>query len=519
MDLTGVQQVAQDGKSETLDFTGIQTAGGEGLFANLSVSKKRGEVHNVARALSTDSDSLDLSPRSICSGQWDESDYFASGESDEAASLGGSSPPEAKRMRLRTEDELAVGVLKADAAMDNLQGLLTLHAEAPLGPEGHELVGVEPQLSQRTQDELDAGTALIAMKDGSLAACEPTTNQAESTADVLDPVAHSASADSHEKALTVETSSTSSSTKYRLRPRPILPRPDQSRLNFFVSRSPLSGIGNDSWGGRAEAAGGTSDSPVKDHTDPSSEPDLLTPGQSVWAQNDSVFLQSGFTSPSCRGTVGNSYNQHLFFRIPRTDPSDQAKQRFSPFIATSAHVAQRRYSLRLYPLRALLVKEFLSAKELDEVVENVHYLVAGAWHFEDQKVCKPHTTRTVRELGRRYLVMDAVLAGLQVLGESTTRPWWRELAKRVNADNLDAKPITARTPEALLNAALSHKLCAAINILKTGARLSAEETVKLKRMLFCSPLSPSIFKLAQWDVWRRDDQRFWQPLLAESTKN
>ncbi|KAL8271546.1 hypothetical protein Esti_004581 [Eimeria stiedai] len=200
--------------------------------------------------------------------------------------------------------------------------------------------------------------------------------------------------------------------------------------------------------------------------------------------------------------------QHPYYRLPRVDPSHQALRRFSPVLATSRSVARREIFVPLQMMRELLLKDSLTSEELDEVCKLTQLLAAHANFFENNSTRMKPRYVAVPILARRFLVLDYLLCGLQLLGVVAEGAWWNSVSSAVNSEDSLPRQSTVRTEQADFNRDLSRHLCAALNVLKTGRRVSEGDTILLKQMLFRSHLSPLAFWGPQWNAWREDDKNY-----------
>ncbi|KAL8424237.1 hypothetical protein Efla_006435 [Eimeria flavescens] len=222
--------------------------------------------------------------------------------------------------------------------------------------------------------------------------------------------------------------------------------------------------------------------------------------------------QPGTSSSVHMPVVPKPFEGHPFYRLPRVNPVDQAAepQRFIPTQAISFSLAYRRFHPLMQDVRALFRKPVLDAKDLDLLAFTIKQLMSYASQYEGLKVSGrgglPHTCHA---LGRRYLMMDAVVSGLSLLGVTPEGTWWQRFTGAV-CHEIDSRPgaRSTRRAAALFNRRLVDKLSAALLVLKSGVRLSPQETVQLKQMLLCSPYSPSAFLEPRWNTWRQDNMEY-----------
>ncbi|CDJ36381.1 uncharacterized protein EMH_0082650 [Eimeria mitis] len=123
--------------------------------------------------------------------------------------------------------------------------------------------------------------------------------------------------------------------------------------------------------------------------------------------------------------------------------------------------------------------------------------------FVRQDLTKDFACRAVVRLGIRFLVLDAIVSIFSVLEQTPEEKHWKLVADAVSHAVPDA--IQKSNVLELTNFSLSlcQKLSSAIQILKTGRRPVAAELIRIKQMLFCSPLSPRRFRNNDFDAWRR----------------
>ncbi|KAL8446343.1 hypothetical protein Emed_005080 [Eimeria media] len=213
---------------------------------------------------------------------------------------------------------------------------------------------------------------------------------------------------------------------------------------------------------------------------------------------------SGVPVPS--RTPGGSV--HPFYRIPHVDPADQAVRRFSPQKALSASAAFAKTAWRLPMLRRLLAKPSLTDTELNHLAELVARLLAHVRFYETTSTQNISPFRSIRILGRRFILLDAALAALQVLGEPVGGEWWQTIVNAMPDHTSHATRPGGSGALITFNENLVNLLDEGLRELKRGTRLSMEKTIQIKRLLFCSPFSPSYFKGPSWEEWRVDDSNF-----------
>ncbi|KAL8436649.1 hypothetical protein ACSSS7_001579 [Eimeria intestinalis] len=171
-------------------------------------------------------------------------------------------------------------------------------------------------------------------------------------------------------------------------------------------------------------------------------------------------------------SVGSLARQHPYYRLPRVDPSHQSTRRFNPILATSRSLAHRSPTFSLQMMRELLLRESLTPEDLDVVCKLTHQLAAHANYFESQSTKRKPRYAALPILGRRFLVLEYLLCGLQLLGEPAQGAWWASVSNAVNSEDSPPTESSVYTAQAVFNRQLSRQLCAALNTLKTGRRLT-----------------------------------------------
>ncbi|KAL8436651.1 hypothetical protein ACSSS7_001581 [Eimeria intestinalis] len=217
--------------------------------------------------------------------------------------------------------------------------------------------------------------------------------------------------------------------------------------------------------------------------------------------------QSSTSSAEEASPIPSGPRTHPYYRVPTVDSKLLEVRRFIPEQATSYGLAFTNLRSQLRRLRELLVKETLDPTQLDEVAQRVTNILSCMYHYDRVPTEAESPSIATRSLGRRFLALDAVVASLNLLGESACGPWWEQIMDVIPEDTREYATTSTR-PASLFHKNLLEKLNRALHILKTGKRLSEEETIEIKRALFLSPYKPANFKDPQWDPWREDDKNF-----------
>ncbi|KAL8427495.1 hypothetical protein Efla_007322 [Eimeria flavescens] len=162
----------------------------------------------------------------------------------------------------------------------------------------------------------------------------------------------------------------------------------------------------------------------------------LHPGGVLADQDDSDSAaqeeQPRLSSSAQLATVDRPIDGHPFYRIPAVNPSDKAMQRFYPERTASFSLSCRRLPLVMEEARQLLVRDSLTSRELDLLNITVQQLMAYGYYHEGLDLAKQSSSRVCYTLGRRFLLVDTVIAGLQVLGVTPNGPWWDQFTTAVS---------------------------------------------------------------------------------------
>ncbi|KAL8448289.1 hypothetical protein Emed_003819 [Eimeria media] len=171
-----------------------------------------------------------------------------------------------------------------------------------------------------------------------------------------------------------------------------------------------------------------------------------TPGAALVVEGtgDSVASTS---SPPLQGEEGPSTSSaatetavspqgpvHPFYQIPRVDPEHKGVRRFRPELTTQQGLAFRSLSRQLKRMRGLLGKETLTPLELEELAQETAETLAFVFNYEGDSTRGESPSLATHELGRRFLLLDAAIAGLQVLEEPACGEWWNRVVNIIPDD-------------------------------------------------------------------------------------
>ncbi|KAL8446346.1 hypothetical protein Emed_005083 [Eimeria media] len=391
-------------------------------------------------------------------------------------------PPKAKKPKVEAGDSEAPILIESDSESDDDQPSTSAgkkrkrKAPAP-SPETSSDEG--PVSPARSEDELEAANALLDLQQSFLAAGEVSPG-AEEPPGPSPP----SPAPVHPPPTSAGASQMLAPTLLQLLlqpvkdPQPSAPAPVPTDA---VTPTPAATVGVE---GTGESAASTSPAPSSDGEEPSTS---AAAGESAESPGPLV---------------------HPYYRIPRVIPVPQRGMHFKVEKATNYGFAYKQYCSQLNKVRFILAKPSLTDVEMNILGQVAAELLSYLYHYEHTATRNLTFSTAARVVGRRVLILDAIVASLHVLGERASGPWWDTIMQVIPDDSLPESEYTPfhSTQAAWFQVNLLKRLHKALRVLKTGHRLSEEETVELKRDLFCSTHSPDNFKQSRWDAWREDDR-------------
>ncbi|CDJ52212.1 hypothetical protein, conserved [Eimeria brunetti] len=196
--------------------------------------------------------------------------------------------------------------------------------------------------------------------------------------------------------------------------------------------------------------------------------------------------------------------EHPFARLPRRTAD----------CSTSPMVVDVRYAMtrprgvrRVVPLLQqayeLLSQETLSPADMRVLVRITTALITYAMHYEQRDQSKRKTFRAIERLGIRFLLLDTLVSAFIVLGQKPEPEYWKLITDGISHSPPHSKFGDSFFERSNFLLSLCEELSNAIQMLKTGKRPNPGELVRIKRMLFCSTLSPAYFKGDDFAVWRK----------------
>ena len=198
-------------------------------------------------------------------------------------------------------------------------------------------------------------------------------------------------------------------------------------------------------------------------------------------------------------------NAHPFYRLPVLQPWALRKEFRMPTGSMRSGIYLRPI-IALRRIQHLFLQPYLSPAEAEELISLNERILQHLALSERSPVWNDPVTHAVVVLGRRYMLLEAVLCSVQLL-EHFFKPqeWWSHFVTTIPTE-YQCDPSRYESPRLRQHASLAARLSAALGSIKSGTRPSAEMTVTLKRELFCENSSPSELREKRWDPWRNDDK-------------
>lgn len=197
--------------------------------------------------------------------------------------------------------------------------------------------------------------------------------------------------------------------------------------------------------------------------------------------------------------------QHPYFRLPVLQPEVSIRP-IDLSAAESTVLAPTRSAEALARLRGLLVKKELCQPEANEVLDCLERMMGHCMYYRTSSLVNLHEYRLVEELGMRFLLLDGILSGLHVLKQEVPTSFWKKLVDSI-PHHFEWDPVAKGRKskhKQKHNRDTARKLRDAIEVLKTGKRLSAKETLEIKSLLFCNEHMPRRFQGEIYNPWRQD---------------
>lgn len=195
---------------------------------------------------------------------------------------------------------------------------------------------------------------------------------------------------------------------------------------------------------------------------------------------------------------------HPFIRLPPLDAGVVPREWVSPCHFVARRVGFPRQVL-MNRIRELLLEPSLNAAALERLMMSTEQLAVFARSGLYRDTSARHPTDAVRSWGRRFMVLNLLHSSFRAVGRPPPL-WWQEVANAV-VGNCDFSLATREAGQSF-TLTLAQMLAAALLQYQHGGAPTDEEALQIKRMLLCEPMSSSVFRGAEWEPWRDDDDRW-----------
>ncbi|CDJ32516.1 uncharacterized protein EMH_0045120 [Eimeria mitis] len=146
----------------------------------------------------------------------------------------------------------------------------------------------------------------------------------------------------------------------------------------------------------------------------------------------------------------------------------------------------------------------LSQEEVNSLVMELEKLIGMSWRQAELSKPKRRPVYAAETLGRHLLAFDAIVCGIQLLGDKMQLPlWWNQYVAAFDHSPSHLLPYGSPKPEGIYRMMI-RRLLGALEIYKRGKRPPLPEVIALKTMLFAHKDAPGRLKDHKWDPWRED---------------
>ncbi|KAL8425211.1 hypothetical protein Efla_004304 [Eimeria flavescens] len=209
------------------------------------------------------------------------------------------------------------------------------------------------------------------------------------------------------------------------------------------------------------------------------------------------------------------YEGHPFFRTPRIRAG--AKKNANYHIDEAFLMESQSTALipSLREINKLFAKQELHTMDLTLLTSELQKLVKSASNILFSSLVNRRPGVAVKELGRRILVLDALLRAREVLGESLGLHLWFEGF----VEKIPSKYQFALDRNGNKHAPQNHKfalyLSKVLEKYRRGERPSAREVVRIKQRLVCDLEGPSYFTHSAFESWREANKEYNRQFFGE----
>ncbi|KAL8455636.1 hypothetical protein Emag_000566 [Eimeria magna] len=196
---------------------------------------------------------------------------------------------------------------------------------------------------------------------------------------------------------------------------------------------------------------------------------------------------------------------HPYYRLPPLEPgriprSFNIARAFDSMSGVSVHP-------HLQTIRRLLLQPSITPAQAEPLITALEELVSHLYRFQRSPLDTKKPGIAAYLLARRYLSLEAVFIGVQLLGPAMhPQNWWPKLVQSIPSGFSRTLKRKRRYKKTTISSCeLARRLSAAIALLKKGIRPSLRDTVQLKRDLFTNATVHLGLEEPKWDEWRKDD--------------
>ncbi|KAL8440888.1 hypothetical protein Emag_007645 [Eimeria magna] len=206
--------------------------------------------------------------------------------------------------------------------------------------------------------------------------------------------------------------------------------------------------------------------------------------------------------------IGWNVHLHPFVRLPKVPPA--ALEEGLKSQAFRGRPVRWNASIdMLRTLHDLFLKQELNAQDVELLAYTQDRLVRLTMLREPNQLLSTQLSSKLRQIGRSFLTIEAVVCACHLLGIDTVKvDWWASFSETIRTDYDLPEPAQSAELRAIENHRLAKRLVSALKLLKKGIRPPPRQLIALKRMLLCSKYSLSYFKESRWSPWRLDEDQF-----------
>ncbi|KAL8434388.1 hypothetical protein ACSSS7_003214 [Eimeria intestinalis] len=190
----------------------------------------------------------------------------------------------------------------------------------------------------------------------------------------------------------------------------------------------------------------------------------------------------------------------MYYHLPANVPTSGFPQ-FDADRALFCPRKARRLCDNLAVARRLLAQQSLDSNEARLLMLLGERLTKYLLSFHKSHLNRVPPFRACESLGVRYLCFDFLVSLIQLFGPAANpQAWFPQLVEEIPTEY--TRVLGPKGGRGKHFVSFSHRLSAALHLLKQGRRPSAEVTFMLKRDLFDLSTGPGFFRMTEWNDWR-----------------